>query len=109
MSCVFCKIVSREIPVEVVDENEVGVVIKAKDPAAAEHFLAISKRCEPDVGAMCDHDFVKAGRMLSLARQFARTKMPNGYRIVTNCGPDSGQTMMHLHFHILGGEKLKDI
>jgi len=107
--CVFCKIVSSEIPTAIFDENEVGIVIKAREPVAPGHYLAVCKICDADIGVTCQRDFVHAGRMLSLATQFAQTRFPDGYRIVTNVGPDSGQTMMHLHFHILGGGKLKDL
>jgi|SRR5581483_6941684 len=107
--CVFCKIVNKEISTEILDTNEVGIIIRAKDPAATRHYLAIGRHCDPDIHATCQRDFVHAGRMLSLATHFANINLPEGYRIVTNVGSDSGQTMKHLHFHILGGEKLKDI
>lgn len=106
--CLFCKIVAGEIPAEIVAENYGAVAFDDINPVAPVHVLVVPR------GHVASNDEIGEARSgelvacLELVRDAARAKglMPGGYRVVTNCGPDAGQLVPHLHFHVLGGRKL---
>ena len=102
--CIFCKIAKHEIPVDVVAESEEGMVFPDVNPQAPVHLLIVPKEHYTDVDA-ATADETLLSRLLALATQAARTQglTSSGYRIVTNTGPDAGQQVPHLHFHLLGG------
>jgi histidine triad (HIT) family protein len=102
--CIFCKIGSHEVPVEAVLESDRGFVFPDIDPKAPVHLLVISKAHVPDADA-ASGDPELLGHLLALATEAARAQglTSSGYRIVTNTGPDAGQSVPHLHFHVLGG------
>ena len=102
--CIFCKIANGEIPSTKVYEDDTVLAFKDLSPQAPVHVLLIPKQhitsCDditPDNSAVVAHIFEVAAR---LAKEFELT---NGYRIVNNCGEDGGQTVKHLHFHMMGG------
>ena len=102
--CLFCKIANGEIPSTKVYEDDTVLAFKDVAPQAPIHVLLIPKQhitsCDditPDNSQVVAHIFEVAAR---LAKEFGLT---NGYRIVNNCGEDGGQTVKHLHFHLLGG------
>jgi len=105
----FQKIVDREIPADIVFENEDCLAFRDVDPKAPEHVLVIPKRPIANVAALADADQQLAGRILLTVRDVARQLglEKNGYRIVANCGREGGQSVDHLHFHILGGRQMK--
>ena len=90
-SCLFCRIVSGEIPADRVYEDDDVVGFRDVAPRAPTHVLVIPRRHVSDVHALADAD---------------AERLAGGYRIVTNSGPDSGQTVAHLHFHLLGGRPM---
>ncbi len=107
-SCLFCEIVAGKIPCEQVHSDENFLAFKDISPAAPCHILVIPKR---HISALTDLDpsmVDLSGQLLVLAAQIAAQQNldSDGYRFVINCGDDGGQTVGHLHLHILGGRSL---
>ncbi len=105
-SCVFCKIVRGEFGTEFVAESERAVAFNDISPMAPVHVLVVPKQ---HVSALQElDDPALAGELLTLARKVAEKTgvAETGYRVVTNNGEQAGQTVFHLHFHVLGGRKL---
>lgn len=108
MDCVFCKIAAGEIPSKKVYEDDQILAFHDLDPKAPFHILLIPKQhiasaaeITPENSAVVAHIFEVAAR---LAKE---NKLDNGFRIVCNAGEDGGQTVPHLHFHLLGGRPMK--
>lgn len=106
--CIFCKISSGEIPTKPIYEDEYIFAFDDINPAADIHFLIIPKKhiasldeCEAEDKELLGHIITKVGELAE------KKGMKNGYRLVANCGEDGGQTVKHLHFHVLGGRKLQ--
>lgn len=106
--CVFCSIIRGEIPSEFVYENEHFIVIRDIQPAAKEHYLAIPKKHVADLTELAADDEVEvlAGKLPRLVNDVCRQQGLDSFRLVSNCGELAGQTVSHLHFHILAGQKL---
>ena len=106
-NCLFCKIIKGEIPSNKVYEDEEILAFKDINPLAPVHILVIPKKhiaCAKDIKVE-DEELI--GKMFAVINNIAdELKLDNGYRIINNCGEDGGQEVMHLHFHLLGGEKL---
>ena len=106
--CIFCKIVEGKIPSTKIFENDNVLAFKDLRPLAKEHYLFIHKRHSRDINELVDTDPAQLADVFSaisaFTKQDALTK--NGFRVVTNLGPHSGQTVFHTHFHLLGGEHL---
>ena len=108
--CIFCKIVNGEIPALKVFENESAIVIDDIQPAAKVHALIITKTHYSDIlSADINNDADLMRGVHDAVREVARIKEVDGsgFRLICNCGDDGGQTVPHLHFHIIGGEKLR--
>lgn len=105
--CLFCKIVAGEIPSTKVYEDETVLAFRDIAPQAPTHILVIPK---VHISGVCDITAENSGvvaHIFEVIPQIARAEgLANGYRVVSNCGPDAGQTVPHLHFHILGGKAL---
>lgn len=109
--CLFCKIVTGLIPVPPVAENHSAIVIRDKNPIAPHHVLAISRIHYKNFDALDTKGLVQiVPDMLALLSFYVHENKLNetGYRIVMNTGPDAGQTVHHLHIHLLGGATLKN-
>jgi histidine triad (HIT) family protein len=107
MTTIFGKIIKGELPSEKVFENERIVAIKDKFPAAPVHLLIMPKKEIPSLQVMQKEDFPLLQEIISVAQKLAEEfDVEDGYRLLTNVGPDSGQTIYHLHFHLIGGRKL---
>jgi histidine triad (HIT) family protein len=105
--CLFCKIAAGEIPSDRVYENEDVVVFRDINPRAPTHVLAIPRRHVVDARALTDADAPLLAALFGALNQVAdRAGLECGYRIVTNVGPESGQSVFHLHFHLLGGRAM---
>lgn len=107
--CLFCRIVAGEIPAQIVRRSENAVAFRDIDPRAPAHVLVIPTRHVPAVrDATGDQGERLLGRLLGFAAEVATDLGldAGGYRIVTNTGKDSGQSVDHLHFHVLGGRKM---
>jgi histidine triad (HIT) family protein len=103
----FSKIIDREIPATIEYEDEICIAIRDIDPKAPTHILIIPKRVIPRVGEMVEDDKSTVGHLLFIASQLASNlEQGNGFRVVINNGPDGGETVPHLHVHLLGGRPL---
>ena len=104
--CLFCKIVNKEIPANIILENENFVAFHDINPKAPVHILAIPKI---HVDSFNETDGELMGKMTSFIQDVAKEVNidKSGYRVITNIGDNGGQEVKHLHFHILGGAKLK--
>lgn len=103
MSCLFCKIIAREIPAGIVAEDEHCLAFRDINPQAPVHVLVIPKEHVPSLNQVTDAAMV--GRVLAFARDVAAAQgvAESGYRVVINTNADAGQTVFHLHAHVLGG------
>ena len=105
--CLFCKIVAGDIPSTKVYEDETVYAFRDIAPQAPTHILVIPKTHIPSVdGITAENSGVVAHIFETIPQIAAEEGLTGGYRVVSNCGPDAGQTVHHLHFHILGGREL---
>lgn len=106
-NCVFCKIAAGEIPSTKVYEDETILAFRDINPMAPTHILVIPKAHIASVdGITSENSAVISHIFETIPAIAAAEKLTGGYRVVSNCGSDAGQTVHHLHFHILGGKKL---
>ena len=107
-SCLFCRIVSREIPASVVYEDEELVVFNDINPQAPLHVLIIPRRHVATLNELGTDDDGLVGRMVRTAARIAGEKgyAARGYRTVFNCNSEAGQTVFHIHLHLLAGRPL---
>jgi histidine triad (HIT) family protein len=105
-SCLFCRIVRREIAAKVVYEDEETLAFRDIDPKAPTHVLVIPKTHVPSLNEATDP--VMLGRLMLVARTIAEAEglLTDGYRTVLNTGAHAGQTVFHIHLHLLGGRPL---
>lgn len=107
--CIFCKIISGEIPSTKVFENDKILAFKDINPQAPVHILIIPKEHYDSVNALDADSAPIVGDIMLAAKQLAAEYHLNGgYRLITNIGDDGGQTVKHLHFHLIGGLKLSE-
>jgi len=108
MDCIFCKIVSGEIPASLVYEDEEILGFEDIDPKAPVHILLIPRRHLASLDEAGESHSPLLSRILLTAAELAREKgiAERGYRVLTNCNPEGGQEVFHLHFHLLGGRKM---
>lgn len=106
--CLFCKIAAGQIPCTEVFADEDFLAFRDIDPKAPTHILIIPRRHISGLSDLTDADSPLAGKLLTRATKIAADEglVPNGYRFVINNGQDGGQTVGHLHLHILGGRAL---
>lgn len=109
-NCVFCKIIAGEIPSPRLYEDEKMIIIRDVEPRAKLHYLCIPKE---HFAHLADMDETRAETLKECFLKIAELKdklgFENGYRVVINQGENAGQTVHHLHIHLLGGEMLKDL
>ena len=109
MDCIFCAIANGDIPSKKVYEDESVVAFYDLNPQAPTHILVIPHLHIPSCDAVTEANSAVVARIFETIPQIAKAAgLENGYRIVSNCGSDACQSVMHLHFHILGGKKLSD-
>jgi histidine triad (HIT) family protein len=101
MDCIFCAIARKEIPATIVYEDDLTIAFADINPAAPSHILVIPRR-HYDCLAHAGDDEILAG-LLTAAQAIARSLDLDDYRVVINNGPKAGQTVFHLHLHLLGG------
>lgn len=107
--CIFCKIVSGEIPSKKVYEDEDVYSFHDINPAAPVHVLVVPKKHLDSLDAVDESNIdAVASCMKAIPKIASQLGLKNGYRVISNCGEDGGQTVKHLHFHILGGLKLSE-
>lgn len=104
---IFSKIIRREIPVDIVYEDDLAIAFKDINPQAPVHILVIPKEPIAQLADAESKDHALMGHLLLTAKRVAQQAgLNNGYRVVINSGPDGGQTVYHLHLHILGGRQM---
>lgn len=107
--CLFCKIIAGEIPSAKVYEDDKLLAFKDINPQAPVHVLIIPKAHYDSVNALDENSAPIVGDIMLAAKKIAAEQhLDNGYRIITNIGEDGGQTVKHLHFHLIGGVKLSE-
>ena len=105
--CVFCKIIGGEIPSKRYYEDERMIIIADIEPKAEKHYLAIPKKHYKLLSEMTDADRDDLGKIMStIASKADELGLAGGYRLIINQGDDAGQTVFHLHIHVLGGQKM---
>jgi histidine triad (HIT) family protein len=105
--CIFCKIFSGAIPADVVIRTDDVVVFRDLNPQAPQHVLAIPKRHASNLGDfVATADPAEVGDLFAVASRAGREASPSGYRVIVNEGRDAGQTVFHLHLHVLAGRHL---
>ena len=104
---VFKRIIDRELPARIVFEDDRCLAFHDVAPQAPTHVIVIPKKEIPSLDALADGDAALVGHLLVVIRNLARQLgLGEGYRVVVNCGPHAGQSVDHLHFHILGGRTM---
>ena len=105
--CLFCKIIAGEIPSTKVYEDETILAFRDIAPQAPCHVLVVPKAHIEDTNGITAENSAVIAHIFEVVPQIAKAEgLVNGYRVASNCGPDSGQTVPHLHFHILGGKQM---
>ena len=105
--CLFCLIAAGEIPADVVHRDESVVAFRDRNPQAPTHVLVIPVHHIDSAAELTDADGPLLGHLFAVAAQVARDEgLDGGFRLVANTGPDGGQTVGHLHVHLLGGRQM---
>jgi histidine triad (HIT) family protein len=107
--CIFCRIISGEIPSKIVYQDEDVVVFPDINPVAPVHLLVITRSHIPSLAAMTGAETPLVGKMVKAANKVAREQglAEKGYRLTINSGAEAGQVVPHLHMHLLGGRRLR--
>ena len=108
MDCIFCKIINKEIPSNIVYEDEEILAFKDIAPQAPIHIVVIPKKHIEKITQIQKEDEVLIGKIYSVINQIAKEQgiAEEGFRVIINCGENGGQEVKHIHFHLLGGTKL---
>ena len=107
MNCLFCKIIAGDIPSTKVYEDDLSYAFRDIAPQAPSHILAVPKAHIESCNGVTEENASVVAHIFTVIPQIAKAEgLEKGYRVVSNCGDDAGQTVHHLHFHILGGKKL---
>lgn len=105
---IFKRIIDKEIPAKLLYEDEHCLAFPDINPQAPTHVLVIPKKELPNLAAALQEDQALLGHLLLVIQKLAgQLGLENGYRVVANCGRDGGQSVDHLHFHLLGGRQLQ--
>jgi histidine triad (HIT) family protein len=108
MDCLFCKIASHQSPAKIVYEDDDMIAFRDINPQAPTHLLLVPRKHVPTVNDLAGEDAALAGKLVLQAANLARAEgiADSGYRTVFNCNADSGQSVYHIHLHLLGGRRL---
>ena len=108
-SCLFCRIIAREAPGRILHEDERLVAIQDINPQAPMHLLVIPRKHIPTLNDLTPEDDGLVGEMLRQAAALARERglSDRGYRAVLNCNREAGQSVFHVHLHVLGGRSMR--
>jgi histidine triad (HIT) family protein len=108
MDCIFCKIIKKALPAEIVYQNEDFIAFNDKHPRAPIHQLILPKKHIPTLNDLTEKDTILVGNMIQIALDLAKKANidQSGYRTIFNCNKNGGQEIFHLHLHLLGGRPL---
>jgi len=108
MACIFCKIINKEVPAEIVHEDDKVLAFKDIKPVTPVHLLIVPKKHIPTINHLKQKDRELIGDLFLITKKIAREQglSKRGYRLIINFGKDAGQTIKHLHLHLIGGKKL---
>ncbi|KKP38833.1 MAG: histidine triad (HIT) protein, Hit-like protein involved in cell-cycle regulation [Candidatus Peregrinibacteria bacterium GW2011_GWF2_33_10] len=101
-NCVFCKIIAKEIPAQIVHEDEFCIGFNDIHPKAPVHLLLVPKKHIPTLSDIDDHEEQLVGHMIKIAKEIAHKEKCEGYRLVFNVNEKGGQEVFHLHMHLMG-------
>lgn len=105
---IFKRILDREIPADIIHEDDLCIAFRDVNPQAPTHILVIPRKEIRSLADLTDDDQALVGHLMLTAAQLAKQlELADGYRTVINCGPNGGQTVDHLHIHVLGGRRLQ--
>jgi histidine triad (HIT) family protein len=106
--CLFCKITNKDIPADIVFEDEFVIAFRDISPQAPVHLLIVPRRHITTLNDVATDDQALLGHMILTASRLAEQEMLSapGYRLIMNCNQDGGQTVFHIHLHLLGGRQL---
>ena len=109
MACIFCRIVSGDLPSEILYQDEEVIAIRDINPEAPTHVLVMPKAHISSIADITDEQGALMARLVYVANLLAKREgiADKGYRLITNSGPNAGQAVPHLHFHLLGGRVLR--
>lgn len=107
-NCVFCKIIAGLLPADIVYRDEHVTAFKDRSPAAPTHLLVVPNRHIPSLNHIQEEDAALLGKLIIVAQKLADQEeiVQSGYRLLFNTGKDAGQTVFHVHLHLLGGRRL---
>ncbi len=107
-NCLFCKIIAGQIPADIVYESDSAIAFRDINPQAPTHVLIIPRKHIATINDIEVHDSALVGSLYSAVRDIAVTEgfADDGYRVVMNCNAAAGQTVFHIHLHLLGGRSL---
>ena len=107
-NCIFCKIINKEIPSTIVYEDDKVIAFNDVNPATPIHILVVPKKHREKVTDLKDEDYSIVSHIYEVINKIAKDQefAEKGFRVITNCGEDSGQEVMHIHYHVLAGKKL---
>lgn len=109
MNCLFCKIIKGDIPSQKVYEDETVFAFRDINPQAPTHVLVVPKEHIESVNGINAENSTIVAKIFEAIPKIAEAEgLVNGYRVISNCGPDACQSVQHLHFHIVGGKQLAD-
>ena len=108
MDCLFCKIAAGKVPAKIIYEDDLSVAFEDINPQAPVHILIIPKKHVASSLNLKEEDSALLGRLFQVANRLAKERgiAERGFRLVTNTNPESGQTVFHLHIHLLGGRRM---
>lgn len=106
--CIFCKIINKEIPSDIVYEDDEIIAFRDIHPVTPVHILVIPKKHITSLANLEKEDEAVVGKIYGVINKIAKQEgiLEKGFRVIVNCGEDGGQEVQHLHFHLLGGKKL---
>ena len=108
MTTLFEKIINKEIPADIIYQDDHVIAFRDINPKAPVHILIVTKKVIPSVDDISDEDEPLVGHLFTVARDLARQEgiAEDGYRLIVNCKDDGGQEIYHLHMHLLGGQPI---
>jgi histidine triad (HIT) family protein len=106
MSCLFCRIIAGELPATIVYRDDDVLAFRDVNPQAPTHILVIPTRHIASIADTQDSEAELLGRLITVANHIAQAEKLSGYRLVVNTGAEAGQSVFHLHVHLLGGRAM---